>query len=189
MNYQIKNLFLAFCLLLAYNTWAQEDQPGKFWDLGLEAQQYPTGYLLGLRVERVFGGHHGTSIRLGYNGLDHQDFGVHESEIGGGFGGTLGYRYYFRSDYRGFFLGARVDLWQNSMDWKDDIGKAIEVKGQSEVWVLQPTVIAGYLFLIKDHWIISPTLAFGAEINIKTTGAPVGEGGILLWGLNLAYRL
>lgn len=189
MNYQIKNLLLAFCMLLTSHIGAQEDQRAAYWDFGLEAQQYPTGYLLGLRAERVFGGHHGLSIRLGYNGFDHQDFGVQESEIGGGFGGTVGYRYYFRSDYTGFFLGARTDLWQNDVDWKNNIGEAEEMTGRSEIWVLQPTAIAGYLFLIKNKWIISPTLAFGAEINVKTTGAPAGEGAILLWGLNLAYRL
>ncbi len=180
------------CLLLLslfFTSLSAQDDSNHFRDIGLEIQQYPTGYLLGLRAEWELTPHHNITLRAGYNGLDHQDFGVHESEIGGGFGGTLGYRYYFKPNAQAFFLGARADLWQNEVDWKDNIGTPGALFGTTDVWVLQPTAIAGYLFLLQDHWVFTPTLAFGAEINIKTTGAPVGEGAIVLWGLQLAYRI
>ena len=175
--------------LLWISTAAAQDQAAMGLDLGLEAQQYPTGYLVGIRGELGLNERQGISLRLGYNGLDHQDFGVHDSEIGGGFGGSLGYRYYFRAPRRGLYLGARIDLWNNDIDWEDNIGQSDELRGESTVLVLQPTAQIGYLFLLRDHWIITPTLAFGAEINVRTSGEPTGEGAILLWGLKLAYRL
>ncbi|MGK0365875.1 MAG: hypothetical protein ACI85O_002945 [Saprospiraceae bacterium] len=32
---------------------------------------------------------------------------------------------------------------------------------------------------------ITPTLAFGAEVNVKTKGEEVGQGTVVLWGVNL----
>lgn len=186
----MKTFFTGLLVLLSIALFSQDSSP-KTLDIGLEAQQYPTGYLLGIRAERGWANKHSLSIRLGYNGFDHQNFGVHDGEAGGGFGGTLGYRYYFRAGHTGLFLGLRTDVWRNKIDWKDYVGdfRGNFIKGQSRIVVLQPTAIAGYLFLLKDHWIINPTLAFGAEINVKTEGEPVGEGAIFLWGLNLSYRL
>jgi hypothetical protein len=40
---------------------------------------------------------------VGCNLLNHKDFGVQESEKGGGFGFTLGYRYYFKPENKKWF--------------------------------------------------------------------------------------
>ena len=184
---KIKLLLLCSLFFLETNLFAQDDS-GKYLDFGIEAQQYPTGFLLGIRSEIGLNKHHAVDVRIGYNLLDHQDFGVQEDEKGGGFGFTLGYRYYFQSQNTKWFLGARSDLWFNEVDWKDNIGQANEINGTTDVVVLQPTAIGGYRFLLNDHWVITPTLAFGAEINIKTDGEEVGQGSILLWGLNIGYQ-
>ena len=175
------------CLLILGSLQAQ-DSPTRNFNIGVEAQQYPTGFLLGVRSEIGWKNHHALNIRVGYNLLDHQDFGVHEEEIGGGFGFTLGYSYYFKPQNHGWFLGVRNDFWFNEVDWKDNIGEAEELRGTSNIIVLQPTIIGGYQFLLKNQVTITPTLAFGAEINIKTEGEEVGQGSILLWGLNLGYQ-
>ena len=156
-------------------------------DIGIELQQYPTGFLYGIKTELGFKTHHAITVRLGYNSLDHQDFGIHDSEIGGGFGGTIGYRYYFNPSNYKLFLGLRSDLWFNQLDW-EDLENGITTSGKTSVTVLQPTAIIGYNFMLKEHFIISPTLGFGAEINIITDGAPVGQGAIFLWGFNALYR-
>ena len=90
--------------------------------------------------------HHAIDIRLGYNGLDHEDFGVHDSEIGGGFGGSFGYRYYFNEFHKNWFLGARFDLWNNKVDWQDFDDNAMDLlaEGTSNLLVLQPTLIGGF---------------------------------------------
>lgn len=172
--------------VLSSHVFAQDKQH-QYKDVGLEIQQYPTGFLYGLKLELGIKSHHAIDFRLGYNSLDHQDFGVHDSEIGGGFGGSIGYRYYFNSLPKGFFLGVRTDLWFNEIDW-EDIENMDTVLGNTSVIVLQPTGMIGYSFLFKDHFVLTPTLALGAEINIKTKGEPVGEGAIVLWGLNFLYR-
>lgn len=182
-----KILFILIFGFSAFHLSGQEIE-GYYFDVGIEIQQYPTGFLLGIRSEVGLSPHNALDLRLGYNLLDHQDFGVHESEIGGGFGGSVGYRHYFKSNNRGFFLGIRTDLWWNEVDWKDNIGTADELSGTTNIIVLQPTAIGGYRHLLNDHWVVAPTLAFGAEFNMKTKGAAVGEGPIFLWGINLAYR-
>lgn len=174
-------------LFLCQLSFAQTEN-NQYFDIGIEIQQYPTGFLFGARSEIGLASHHAIDIRIGYNLLDHQDFGVHEDEEGGGFGFTLGYRYYFKPENKKWFLGARTDLWFNEVDWKDNIGAPNELIGTTDVTVLQPTAILGYRFLIQENWVITPTLAFGAEINIKTEGADVGEGAIFLWGFNAGYQ-
>ena len=87
---------------------------------------------------------------MGYNLVDHKDFGVQESDKGGGFGLTLGYRYYFKSNKRKWFLGARSDVWFNEIDWFDNREDEMRA-GVTNIVVLQPTAIIGYRFLIKEH--------------------------------------
>jgi hypothetical protein len=55
--------------------------------------------------------------------------------------------------------------------------------------VLQPTLEAGWGFVVGEKIVFTPTVAFGFEINVKTEGEPTGEGAIVLLGINLAYRL
>ena len=179
----LKNTLL---ILFSLVVWAVNAQ--QFTTIGIEFQQYPTGTLSGITASAGWTDHHLFSVRLGYNALDHQDFGVHDDEKGGGFGGSIGYSYHFSSNYSKWMLGARTDLWFNEVDWQDNMGTNL-LEGTSKVTVLQPTAMIGYVFRIKENFILTPTLAFGAEINIITKGEPVGEGAILLWGLQANYQL
>ena len=120
-------------------------------DVSFEFQAYPTGLIPGLRVEKGIGDHHALFLRAGYNWIRHRDLGVQDLEEGDGFGGTLGYRYYFKETQAGFFLGVKSDVWRSSVDWEeqDDAGMAIE-SGTSEIIVVQPTAEAGFLWA-KDN--------------------------------------
>ena len=185
----MKKVFLFFIFLSCLNTTFGQETDHRYFEFGVEIQQYPTGFLTGVRAEIGWKPHHALDFRVGYNQLDHKDFGVHDSEIGGGFGGTVGYRYYFSSDNKKWFFGARTDLWFNDIDWIDfDVGGVEIANGSTNVVVLQPTLIGGYRFSLNDYFALTPTVAFGAEINIATDGEPVGQGGIFLWGVNLTYR-
>ena len=186
MSYKFN--FIFFCLVLTtFSLTAQEDNH-VFKDLGLEIQQYPTGFLVGGHFELSLSNHHALAFRAGINIFDHRDLGVQEEETGSGPGFTFGYNYYFKPDHTGWFLGLRNDFWFNSVDWKNEIGTSTEIAGTSDIVVLQPTAIGGYLFLLNEQWVVTPTIAFGYEVNIVENGGDVGEGAILLWGLNLAYR-
>lgn len=186
----MKFVFFIFSLFIGLNTAFSQESQNKYLELGLEVQQYPTGFLLGARGEIGLKTHHAIDFRLGYNVLDHEDFGVHDSEIGGGFGGSVGYRYYFNPEHKNWFVGARTDLWNNEVDWFDldpDSGEVI-AEGTSNIFVLQPTILGGYRWAINPHLALAGTLAAGAEINIVTNGAEIGQGPILLWGLSFTYR-
>ncbi len=174
-----------FTFFLCCNYLFAQDNPLKYSSYGIELQQYPTGFLLGARTEFGFKSHQSFDIRVGYNLVDHRDLGEHTIEEGGGFGFTLGYRYYFKPQNTRFFLGIRSGFWFNKIDWQD----SSTVSGTTDIVVLQPTIIGGYLFLIKEKWSITPTLAIGYEINIVENGEPVGQGSILLWGLTFCYRI
>ena len=184
----MSRLFLSifsFSFLLATTAFGQTD---KSFDVGLEVQAYPTGVIPGIHLEWGVSSQDGLLARIGYNIVRHRDLGVHGDERGGGFGFTLGYRRYFKENRNGFFLGAKSDLWFNKIDWKDDVNLVTEFGGQTDVTVLQPTAEAGYVMNLDKGWIFVPSIAFGAEINIKTEGSPVGEGAIILLGFTFAKR-
>ena len=152
-------------------------------------QAYPTGIIPGLRFEKSFNKRDLWSVRVGSQIFDHGDKGEHDSEKGFGWGGTAGYKHYFNRYFIGPSLAARIDLWRNSVDWetKDDLGGIR--KGNSEIRVIQPTVEFGWAFLVGENMVVTPTAAFGFEINVTTVGEKTGEGLILLVGLNAAYRI
>ncbi len=178
-----KKIFVYLLIFLICNLLSAQDDQKNYSRFGVELQQYPTGFLVGARGEIGLKPHHGFDFRVGYNFVDHRDLGKHASEKGGGFGFTFGYRYYFHQQNTRFFLGIRSDLWFNKIDWEDGPSGS----GTTKVVVLQPTAIGGYLFLIKEKWSITPTLAFGWEINVVENGEPVGQGPILLWGVNIEF--
>jgi len=185
----MKKIYLLFAFFAVVNSAIAQEKGGKFFEIGLEFQLYPTGYLAAIRGEIGLAPHHAVDFRVGYNGLDHGDNGVHNTEVGGGLGGSLGYRYYFNPAHKKWFIGARADLWNNDIDWSDPIPDSSEIiEGNSQVLVLQPTAIGGYRWEVSDHFAITGTVAFGAEINIITNGAQTGEGAIVLGGLNVTYR-
>jgi hypothetical protein len=157
-------------------------------DFSFEFQAYPAGLIPGLRIEKSFKEHYAFHLRLGYNWIRHQDFGEQDDERGDGLGFTLGYKRYFKQGHQGFFVGARSDLWFSELDWKNNIGTPAETFGTSNIIVLQPTLEGGYAF-VKNNFVFSPTVAFGFEFNVKTEGEPMGEGPILLLGINLGYRI
>lgn len=154
-----------------------------------EFQAYPTGLIPGLRFSVSAGAKGEASIRLGYQWIRHGDAGVQEEERGEGGGLTLGYRYYFDVSRNKWFAGVRNDFWYNILDWKDQIGTSLEMKGSSKVFVLQPTLEGGYLKEWNNGWFLVPSLALGFEVNVVTQGAETGQGAIFLLGIALGKRI
>lgn len=166
----------------------------KYVAFGLETQAYPTGIIPGIRLEYVRQ-HHNINLRLGYQLINHRDLGVQESEKGTGLGFTLGYRYHTdRHNPASWFFGARNDVWFNQLDWRDKIGQvdnmgqSLEMSGTSNIVVIQPTLEGGYTFFLGEHLFLSPSVSFGYEVNVRTEGAEVGQGAILLLGVSLMYH-
>lgn len=158
----------------------------------LETQAYPAGIIPGVRFDFNIGSNSYLTSRIGYNFTDRQDFGKNDNEEGGGPGFGIGY---VKSDFLTQNLSAhiRTDLWFMDIDWRDSqtiCGTAPpcfeqDINGTSEIIILQPTVGIEYNIPFSTNLFLKPSLSFGYEINIKTEGREVGEGAILLIGLNL----
>lgn len=186
----MKSIILLLTCLCSPFTARSQDAMGKIEELGVVFQQYPTGSIPGLSYTFGLGKKYSSlQLRIGYNIVYHGDAGVHESEDGGGAGGSLAYLYAFREDRSGLYLGGRFDAWFNSIDWKDNINRPNELSGTTTLTVLQPTVCIGYKLLIGKQFTLTPELALGAEINTFQDGVDVGQGIILLAGITLAHRL
>jgi hypothetical protein len=156
--------------------------------LGLDFQVYPTGILPGIQFETFFRGQNSITTKLGVNVVRHRDLGIHEDERGSGAGGTVGYKYYFAENRTGWFSSLRIDLWWNQIDWKDQIGTSSEVGGASDITVFQPTLMGGHRWKWSSFY-LDAHISFGYEVNVKTEGAKVGEGPILLIGLTGSFGI
>ena len=156
--------------------------------LSLELQAYPTGFISGITYEHYLGSSSSLSFRLGANPFDHRDLGVHDGEEGRGFGGSIGYKKYLRTDRMKWFWSIRSDVWKNEVDWFDIEASNDRITGTTSILVLQPTVSLGYSLITLQHIYISPSLSFGYEWNVKTEGQPTGEGSIILLGISIGKR-
>jgi hypothetical protein len=176
-------LILLAALPAAAEAQAVREPPGA----GVELQAYPAGLIGGLRVD--LGVPRGFLLYLtgAYNFTDRRDLGEHDQEEGGGYGAGAGAEKWFRRGNRGWYLGARTEVWQLRIDWQD---RNPPRSGRTRVTVVQPTVRAGHAWLMDDGRIrFQAGLAVGAEVNARTRGEAVGEGAILLGTVSLTLRL
>jgi len=157
-------------------------------DAHFELQIYPTGIIPGIRLEKNFAKKNAAHIRVGLQLINHWNLGKQDEEIGFGYGTSFGYKRYVKDNFQGFTYGLKCDWWQNFINWKNDVGTPIETSGDTEIYVLQPTIEIGYTQLKNSNLLISPTLAVGFEWNVKTEGLPTGEGPILLIGILIGKR-
>ena len=156
---------------------------------GVEIQWYPAGYQFMVTGEYGIGEAHAIQARLGYNLTRRKDFSPYNDlENGGGFGGTLGYRYYFGEEKNGLYLGARTDIWALTIDWED--ADQLPNVGTTNITVLQPTGEIGYIYAFEESPLaIGINVAGGYEVNVVTKGEAVGEGAIGLLGIIMRYRI
>jgi len=77
-------------------------------DVGAEFQYQPDGLLFNLQLAFNAKIHHAIIFRVGYDKIKTGST-IHSSENGDGWGGSLGYRYYFKTLPVKFFAGLRID--------------------------------------------------------------------------------
>lgn len=156
-------------------------------ELGLEAQWYPAGWLLGPVVQYHKRPHHVFFGKLGINLANRYNWsGLNDDEKGVGYGGSLGYRYFFKKAKSTPFIGTRGELYNTHIKWKNDIETPNETNGTTRIVVYQPSFEAGYwLKPYKSAYSFTLSGGFGAELNLATKGKPVGEGGMWLATLTM----
>ena len=165
--------------------------------LGGELQIYPAGVIPSIRFDLSLNEHLNLISRVGYNQSNRHDWGKHDSEKGGGFGGGIGFETLkvFGSE---FSLFGRTDFWWMDLDWENEEIRQFSLEGRStiirpyssgstQITVFQPTV--GLNYQVPTLRVLSFGISFGYEINIRTSGDPVGEGGIILVGVQLSRVL
>ncbi len=177
-------------LVSTVKAWSQEAQ---LRSVGLEIQGYPAGAIFSLRGDMSLSEHLTGNLRFGYNLARRSDLGEHDDERGGGFGGSLGARYFFNREYSKFFVGLRTDIWWMEIDWTTidpDVNIGLPIRtGETDITVLQPLIEGGYAFIFsEDKWAVIPKISLGFEINIRTKGEEVGEGAISLIGVSIHRR-
>ena len=155
---------------------------------------YPAGLIGAAGVSGVWPGTSGpgrfeSGAWAGYNLTRRGDWGEHDDERGGGFGGGIEAAYFPAGRSGGWFAGARAALWRMDIDWRDHPLTPLgpERVGQTSIIVLQPTARAGYRFLNGGRFLLDAEAALGAEFNVHTDGDDVGQGVIGLVGLRLAF--
>lgn len=176
-------VFFAF-ILIFQAVRSQEEIGFRTTDIGGQFQWYPSGTISSLHLAFNARMHHSIVVQLGYNNVKANDNGEKAEEKGSGWGGALGYRYYFKPFPHKFFLGARADIYKMKIDWAQGI-----LTGQTKTWMLQPTVEIGYTFIINDQAFITPFVANGVQVNLKTDGDKVGDGFVTLVGISAGFRL
>ena len=161
-------------------------------EIGPRIEAYPAGVISNLQVSIFSGEKSAWNIKAGYNLTDRKDFGEFDNEEGGGLGFGGDYRYYFKSGNKGFYAEAGVELWFMKIDWlsrSDDIAIP-DITGQTDITVLQPTIGVGYqLRSQNNNWAATLGLTVGREVNIKTKGESVGQGGITIGTISITRRL
>jgi len=168
---------------------AQDGSALKWVAVGVEAQAYPAGFIIGARSDMALSERISVNLRLGYNFARRRDLGEHDDERGGGPGFSVGGRYYFKPGFEGFFAGARFELWIMDIDWEDIVPNGDIRSGNTEITVVQPLVEGGYTFLLADGSLaVTPKITLGYEINAKTKGEDVGQGSISLIGVTVTKR-
>lgn len=156
-------------------------------DIGGEYQWYPRGSIYNLHVAFNAKLNHSIQLRLGYNQVAVYDAGDH-TEAGEGWGGGLGYRYYFKPFPHKFFIGVRADIWAMKMNL--DYSPADILIISENILVLQPALEAGYTFVINDMLYITPHVSAGLQTDLDQLGknAEYGNGFIPTAGISAGIR-
>jgi len=171
-------------LLLGVSTVLHAQRAESSRALGLELSAYPAGVISVARLTVPIASTWSMEATAGLNITNRGDYGEHDNEEGEGPGAGIGIRWSEREP-SAWFLGARVEVWRLTIDWRDDPA----LTGETEVTVLQPTLRGGHGWnLGAGRFRFEVGGALGVEINASTTGEPVGEGAIVLGGLALLYR-
>ncbi len=176
---------LVLLILLKVTTVSSQDFGYTTQDVGAEFQYQSDGLLFNLQLAFNAKTHHAIIFRAGYNKINSGSL-IHNTENGDGWGGSLGYRYYFKVLPVKFFAELRVDGYKMNFNWKTPFLQ----EGNSKLVFLQPTIEVGYTFLFNELLFISPHLATGYQIKVSNRGETINYGNafILQPGISAGFR-
>ncbi len=182
----MKRLFGIAGLLLCLTTRGYSQDMGyQTFDIGGEyiwAENSPA-----INLQAAFNAkiHHSFVLSAGYKTAYRPITGTHNNEKGKGWGGALGYRYYFSVIPKRFFLGLRAELWNMGMYRTAD-----PTVPSVNVLIAQPNAEAGYTFLINDLFFITTYLRYGKQVTLGSPGDKFnyGNGYVTSTGISAGWR-
>ena len=149
-------LILLASLIFLHSYSQEEIKAFRIIEVGLEFQIYPTGYMPSLKIETNVSKKDAVNFRVGFNIFDHKDYpkqakiNDHTSEIGMGYGFSVGYKRYLLDNNKKLYAGIRTDIWFNKVNWiKPAPNKPLPrptIEGVTNIIVVQPTMQVGWLF-------------------------------------------
>jgi len=159
--------------------------------IGLSAQFYPAGIIATIDFDKYCSEKSSLFFRGGVNLIERKDFSeVNDHEDGFGVGTSIGYRKHFPLK-KGHILAAfNTDIWNEWINWENDLGMPDESTGKTYTLVLQPWLETGYFTNVnKSSLQYGLTIGFGREINVITNGREVAQGWIASILLHCQYKL
>ena len=162
-----------------------QDLGYRTFDIGAEYQYVKDGPAFNLQLALNAEEHHSIVMRAGYMKAAGKTTATHNNEAGSGWGGSVGYRYYFSILPKRFFAGARAGLWNMNINWS-----VPEAEGVSKLLVLQPAFETGYTLLVNDMLFITPYISAGTQITLNAKGEKVsyGNGFVPMAGISVGWR-
>jgi hypothetical protein len=183
MKKQLTFSFLA--ILFAFNSFSQ-DVGYRTVDAGVGYNYVKDGMELNLQVAFNSEERHSFLVHLGYKRMDQGKTSLHTSEVGNGWGGSVGYRYHFSVVPKRFFIWARAGFWNMNVAWS-----VPEMEGSTRVLFIQPAVETGYTVLINDYFYITPHIAASYLHALSSNGQKVNlsDGGFVpTAGITMGWR-
>ena len=183
-----KRTTLLLCSFVLLSSLRAQDIGFRTTDIGGEYQHYDRGSIYNLHVAFNAKLNHSILVRLGYNQVSRYQVDDH-TEFGNGWGGGIGYRYYFKPFPYKLFIGARVDIWSMKihMDFSPANGPAYFPQNTA---IVHPALETGYTFVINDMVFFTPNISAGFHTDfgqLKTVR--YGNGFVTTFGASAGIRL
>jgi hypothetical protein len=180
-----KLVFIALTsVCYSLNSYSQ-DLGYKTTDIGAEYIWVENSPFIGLQAATNAKIHHSFIASLGYKTAYRPITGTHNNEKGDGWGGSLGYRYYFSVIPKGFYIGARGSLWSLGMYRTAD-----PTIPSVNVMIGQPSAEAGFTALFNDIFYTTVFISAGKQFTISSGGDSFGygKGSVTAAGISAGIR-
>lgn len=163
-------------------------------DMGYNTKDVGIDYLWakdcpGINLQLAFNAreHHSIITSLGYKDVWRPIPNTHNNEKGKGFGGSVGYRYYFKVLPKGIYLGLRAHVWSLSMYRSAD-----NTAKNTNLTIGQPSAELGYTAVINDIAFVTFYYSAGKQFQIsdadKSYGYGYGKGSVSSFGISGGIR-
>ena len=176
------SLFVILCFSLTVHS---QDLGYRTLDAGAGYLYSEEGPVFNLQFALNAKEHHSFVFGGSYKKLNRQSTALHTREAGKGWGGFLGYRYYFSIMPKRFFIGARAGIQSMNVNWV-----TTEAEGTSQLLVVQPGLETGYTFLINDMFFITPHIlaSLQKKLSVKGENVSFGEDFLPMAGIHFGWR-